>query len=88
MASSNIIVLEESVFEQMVEAKLRVVLGAVEPRFFLADEVLTTDEAAKFLKYSKRTIQKMIQKGELVPHRLGNDPRFLKSELFQLVKDS
>ncbi|MCE7997074.1 MAG: helix-turn-helix domain-containing protein [Roseivirga sp.] len=88
MAGSNIIVLEERAFEEMMEARLRAVLESIQPRFFVEDEILTTEEAAKFMKYSKSTVEKMVKRGELTPHRPGHDPRYLKSELFEFVRNS
>lgn len=85
---SNIIVLEEEVFTEMVEKKLKAVLEAVAPRFFLEEEVLTMEGAARVMKCSKSTVQKMLQNGTLTPHRPGHDPRFLKSEIFEFVRKS
>jgi excisionase family DNA binding protein len=48
------------------------------------DEVLTTSEAARFLKISLRTLQSMVRQGQLHPRRFGTKGRvwrFVRSEL-------
>ncbi len=48
------------------------------------DEVLTTSEAAQFLKISLRTLQTMVRQGRLHPRRFGTKGRvwrFVRSEL-------
>ena len=44
-------------------------------------DVLTTDEAAKFLRISKHTLLKMIREGKIPAVEVGNSFRFLKNEL-------
>lgn len=49
-----------------------------------ADDVLTTSEAARFLKISLRTLQEMVRRGQLQPRRFGTKGRvwrFVRSEL-------
>lgn len=48
------------------------------------DDVLTTEEAARFLKISLRTLQEMVRQGRLHPRRFGTTGRvwrFVRSEL-------
>ena len=50
------------------------------------DEVLTTDEAIKFLKISKPTYLKCIYLGRINPLKVGDGWRVLQSELYRFLK--
>ncbi|HUU41745.1 MAG TPA: helix-turn-helix domain-containing protein [Desulfatiglandales bacterium] len=47
----------------------------------IMDEVLTTTEAIKFLKTSKRTLLNLVHNGEVKAKKIGNSYRFLKRDL-------
>ena len=50
------------------------------------DEVLTTDEAIKYLKISKPTFLKYIHIGKIRAIKAGNGWRVLQSELNRFLK--
>ena len=50
------------------------------------DEVLTTDEAIKYLKISKPTYLKYIHLGKIRAIKAGNGWRVLQSELNRFLK--
>jgi excisionase family DNA binding protein len=50
------------------------------------DEVLTTDEAIKYLKISKPTFLKCIRQGRIRAIKVGNGWRVLQSELHRFLK--
>lgn len=53
------------------------------------DEVLTTEEAARFLKISQQTLRAMVRAGKVTPRRFGAKGRlwrFLRSELLAPMK--
>jgi excisionase family DNA binding protein len=50
------------------------------------DEVLTTDDAIKFLKISKPTYLKCIRLGKINAIKVGNGWRVLQSELYRFLK--
>ena len=50
------------------------------------DEVLTTDEATKYLKISKPTFLKCIRQGRINAIKVGNGWRVLQSELYRFLK--
>jgi excisionase family DNA binding protein len=45
------------------------------------DEILTLDEIAAYLKIAKRTVYRLVQKGEIPAFKLGGTWRFRRSEL-------
>jgi excisionase family DNA binding protein len=47
----------------------------------LTSEVLTSNEAIKYLKTSKKTLFKMVEEGKIRANKLGRNYRFLKREL-------
>lgn len=51
-----------------------------------ADELLTPDETATLLKVSKVTVWDRGKKGILNPRRIGNQVRYLKSEVLAVAK--
>jgi excisionase family DNA binding protein len=50
------------------------------------DEVLTTDEAIKYLKVSRPTYLKCIRQGKINAIKVGNGWRVLQSELHRFLK--
>ncbi len=50
------------------------------------EEVMTTTEAVKYLKTTKKTLLRLVQEGRIKGNRLGRDYRFLKSEIDKLLK--
>ncbi|GAB3923409.1 helix-turn-helix domain-containing protein [Larkinella terrae] len=55
--------------------------SSVEP-----DELLTPEETAQFLKVSKVTVWDWSRRGILSPRRIGNQVRYLKSELLAAAR--
>ncbi len=54
----------------------------------LDDEVLTTKEAAEFLKVKDtRTILKLIDEGKIDSKKIGRGYKILKSELIRYMKE-
>ena len=52
----------------------------------IMDEVLTTNEAIKYLKISKPTFLKCIRQGRIKAIKVGNGWRVLQSELHRFLK--
>jgi len=50
------------------------------------DEILTTREAADFLKVSTLTLRRRIQDDSLPAHRMGRKWIFIKSELLEWLR--
>jgi excisionase family DNA binding protein len=50
------------------------------------DKVLTTDEAARYLKISKATLLKHIRQRKINANKVGRSWRFLQSELYLFLK--
>lgn len=50
------------------------------------EEVLTSNEAIKYLKTSKKTLFKMVQEGRIRGNKLGRNYRFLKDELDKFLR--
>ena len=50
------------------------------------DEVLTTNEAIRYLKISKPTYLKCIRLGKIRAVKVGNGWRVLQSELYRFLK--
>ena len=55
--------------------------------FSSQEEVLTRGEAAQFLKISKPTLDKLVTKKEIPYMILGDQKRFIKSDLLNLGKN-
>ena len=55
--------------------------------FSSQEEVLTRGEAAQFLKISKPTLDKLVAKKEIPYMILGDQKRFIKSDLLNLGKN-
>ncbi len=53
-----------------------------------ADEILTIDEVAVFLKAGKRTVYRLAANGEIPAFKLGGTWRFRRSELDQWIAAS
>ena len=53
-----------------------------------ADEILTLDEVAVYLKAGKRTVYRLAQKGEIPAFKLGGTWRFRRSELDRWIAES
>lgn len=45
------------------------------------DEVLTTTEAMKYLKISRKTLLKLVREGQIPARKVGKDFRYLKIQL-------
>ena len=52
----------------------------------LEEEVLTTGEAAKFLRISRQTLYKLIEQGKIPGMKVGQGYKFLKSELISSLR--
>lgn len=52
----------------------------------MQEEILTTTEAVKFLKTSKKTLFKLIHDGKVRALKVGNGFRFKKRELEEDLK--
>lgn len=50
------------------------------------DEILTTREAAQFLKVSALTLRKKIREDSLPAHRMGRKWIFIKSEILEWLR--
>ena len=50
------------------------------------DKVLTTDEAAQYLKISKATLLKHVHQRKINANKVGRSWRFLQSELYLFLK--
>ncbi|HLD44408.1 MAG TPA: helix-turn-helix domain-containing protein [bacterium] len=49
-------------------------------------EVMTTNEAMKYLKITRKTLLKLVKTGELKGAKVGKDYRYLKSEIDKFLK--
>ena len=49
------------------------------------EEILTSNEAIKYLKTSKKTLFKMVEEGKIRANKLGRNYRFSKRELDRFV---
>ena len=50
------------------------------------EELLTIDELAKYLKISKHTIYKMLEKGEIPAFKIANQWRFKRSDIDEWIE--
>ena len=75
--------LNDEFIEQFVN-KIRPELTAVQPE---AEEVFNRSEAAQFLKISKPTLDKLVAKKEIPYMILGDQKRFVKSDLLNLGRN-
>jgi len=72
--------LNDEFIEQFVN-KIRPELTAVQPE---AEEVFNRSEAAQFLKISKPTLDKLVARKEIPYMILGDQKRFIKSDLLNI----
>lgn len=70
----------------LVHNSMKKVVAEARPEFFVQEEVMDTLGACAFLKCSRATLHRLIKNGVINPHRPGNKPLFLKSELIEEVK--
>ena len=49
-------------------------------------EILTTQEAFKYLRVTRMTIYKLVKNGRIKGTKVGRDYRFLKSELDNFLR--
>ncbi|MCO6358185.1 helix-turn-helix domain-containing protein [Roseivirga pacifica] len=84
----QIVTLELGQLQQMIHQGVEAAVKLVKPNFFVEEEVLDYAGAAKFLKCSQSKVKGMVRDGQLVPHRATGKPSFLKSELYQYLKNS
>mgnify|MGYP001061123374 CR=1 FL=1 len=75
--------LNDEFIEQFVN-KIRPELIAVQPE---VEEVFNRSEAAQFLKISKPTLDKLVARKEIPYMILGDQKRFIKSDLLNLGKN-
>ena len=54
----------------------------------LEEEVLTTEEASKFLRISRQTLYKLIEQGKIPGMKVGQGYKFLKSDLISSLRGS
>lgn len=50
------------------------------------DEVLNLEEVSKYLKASKRTVQREVESGKLKAFRVGKSLRFKKDEVEEYIE--
>ena len=50
------------------------------------DEVLNLEEVSKYLKTSKRTVQREVESGKLKAFRVGKSLRFKKDEVEEYIE--
>jgi len=53
----------------------------------IAEEILTTKETAELLRVSPITLRKLIHKDSLPAHKMGRKWVFLKTEIFDWIKN-
>jgi len=49
-------------------------------------EVMTTQEAVKYLRISRKTLLKLVHDGEIPARKVGKNYRYLKSEIDHFLK--
>ncbi len=49
-------------------------------------EVMTTSEAIKYLKISRKTLLKLVHEDKIPARKLGKDYRYLKSEIDKFLR--
>lgn len=50
------------------------------------NSVMTTDEAVKYLKISRKTLLKLVQKGEIPAKKVGKNYRYLRDEIDKFLR--
>ncbi|MBI4437046.1 MAG: helix-turn-helix domain-containing protein [Candidatus Omnitrophica bacterium] len=58
------------------------------PGLKLEEEVLTTEEVCKFLRISRQTLYKLIERGKIPGMKVGQGYKFLKSDLISSFRRS
>ncbi len=62
--------------------------GILLRRFFkVVEEILTLQEVAKYLKVDKRTVYRMVKSKKVPAFRVGNQWRFLKTDILKWIED-
>ena len=56
------------------------------PETKLNQEVLTTEEASKFLRISRQTLYKLIVQGKIPGMKVGQGYKFLKNDLISSLR--
>ena len=54
----------------------------------LKDGILTYDEAAELLRVDKRTVERMVEEGQLPRTRVRSSPRIPRSAIMQYLSDN
>lgn len=49
-------------------------------------EVMTTTEAMRYLKISRKTLLKLVRNGEIPAKKVGKDYRYLRSEIDRYLR--
>ena len=84
----RIVQAEENAMVKMLHNAMHKVVQEHRPEFFVQEEVLTVEEAARYCKMSKSTLNNLVRNGDLIPHRPTGRPVFLKSELTEFIRRS
>ncbi len=50
------------------------------------EKVMTTDEAVKYLKTTKKTFLKLVHEGKIKGNKIGRAYRFLREDLDKLIR--
>ena len=53
----------------------------------LSDKALTTEDACQFLSISRQTLYKLVKSKKIPGRKVGDNYRFLKSDLIQYFKN-
>ncbi len=53
----------------------------------MVEEILTLQEVAKYLKVDKRTVYRMVKSKKVPAFRVGNQWRFLKTDILKWIED-
>lgn len=60
--------------------------GHYDPNQFFENEILTVKGAAKFLKFSEKTVYKLAKERKIPFKKIGSEYRFLLSDLIGVIK--
>ena len=60
--------------------------GVFDPDEFFDNQILTVKGAANFLKFSEKTIYKLVKSKRIPFKKIGSEYRFLTSELLEVLK--
>jgi len=50
------------------------------------EKIMTTDEAANYLKTTKKTFLKMVHEGKIIGNKVGRGYRFLREDLDNYIR--